>query len=321
MRYVDMHCDTLMRLLKHNSESLYDGEGMLSIKDMHAAGQLAQFFAIFFPPKGNGTSQFTMEDDAYFQLLRNGLLDVVENHSDIIQMAYNVDDLLKNETDGKLSAILTVEDGRMVNGSFESLQKMYDYGVRAMALTWNFANCFGYPNSMNPDLMQLGLTEFGKEAIGFMNDLGMLVDVSHLSDGGFYDVASLSKKPFIATHSNCRAIAHHPRNLTDDMIRVLAEHGGVSGINFYSRFLSPDQTCDKSQVADLVRHVKHFIQVGGEDCVALGTDFDGIDCKLEIAHASEMYKLFDALKNEGITERQIDKLASENVMRVLKDAL
>lgn len=137
--------------------------------------------------------------------------------------------------------MLTVEDGRMVNGSFDRLEQLAKTGVRAIALTWNFENCFGAPNSRDPKIMSKGLSAFGKEAIEAMNELGILVDVSHLSDGGFYDVAKISKKPFVATHSDCRALAAHPRNLTDDMIRLLAQKGGVSGINFAPAFLDDTQ--------------------------------------------------------------------------------
>lgn len=109
-----------------------------------------------------------------------------------------------------MSAVLTMEDGRMVNGEMEKLEYLYEEGVRAISLTWNGANCFGFPNSREKEIMEAGLTSFGKEALERMNELGILIDVSHLSDGGFYDVARISKKPFAATHSNCRALTPIP---------------------------------------------------------------------------------------------------------------
>ena len=154
-----------------------------------------------------------------------------------------------------------------------------------------------------------------------MNELGILVDVSHLSDGGFYDVAKISKKPFVATHSDCRALAAHPRNLTDDMIRLLAQKGGVSGINFAPAFLDDTQGNKTSRISDMVRHVKHFIEIGGEDCVGIGTDFDGIGGNLEVGEPGQLALLFEALEKAGITPRQIDKIASGNVLRVMKETM
>lgn len=201
----------------------------------------------------------------------------------------------------------------------DRLGYFYSMGVRAMALTWNYPNCFGSPNSTDTRVMHTGLTPFGKEAVGVMNDIGMLIDVSHLSDGGFYDVARLSRKPFAATHSNCRALSPHPRNLTDDMIRMLSEKGGVAGLNFYGPFLSDDITETHSRVEDMCAHVLHMLKVGGEDCIALGTDFDGMDGSFEIGSPTQMWRLFDALKRKGLTARQLEKLASGNALRVLRD--
>ena len=201
----------------------------------------------------------------------------------------------------------------------ENLQKLYDAGVRAIALTWNYSNCFGFPNSTDPEIMKKGLTDFGISAIEEMNRLGIMVDVSHLSDGGFYDVVQLSKKPFIASHSNCRELTSHPRNLTDGMIRLLAAKGGIMGLNLYSEFVTPDGAKPESRIEYLVAHVLHMFHVGGEDCIGIGTDFDGIDGQLDIDKPIEMELLFDALHKKGLTERQMDKFAYGNALRVIKE--
>lgn len=319
--YVDMHCDTLQRTLYEGSSILYENDGMQSLKLMQEAKQLCQFFALFFPPRQEDSVKHMPSDGDFFRILRDNLHKEVEKHGDFISVAHNYDEIIGNWSKGLSSAVLTVEDGRLVDGNMEMLFFLYEQGVRAIALTWNFANCFGYPNSSDAEIMSKGLTAFGKEAVEEMNRLGILIDVSHLSDGGFYDVAKLSKKPFIASHSNCRALTPHQRNLTDDMIRVLAEHGGVSGINFYPPFISPDVESTKSRVRDIVAHVLHFIKVGGEDCIGIGTDFDGIEGELEIAHPTQMSLLFDALEQSGVTPRQLDKIASGNVLRVIKEAM
>lgn len=319
--YIDMHCDTLLRTLSGDSSLLYENDGMQSLRQMQEARQMCQFFAIFFRP-GSGEENLQMlSDEEYFRILRANLYHEVEIHKDFIAMAYNYDDIISNWKNGLMSAVLTIEDGRMVEGSMERLAFLYEQGVRAIALTWNYENCFGYPNSKNQDVMSMGLKDFGKEAIEEMNRLGMLIDVSHLSDGGFYDVASLSKKPFIASHSNCRELTAHQRNLTDDMIRILAEHGGVAGINLSPDFISRSADLTKSRVDDLTAHVLHFIRIGGEDCVGIGTDFDGIEGEFEIEHPTQMSLLFDALEKKGVTPRQLDKLASGNVLRVMQEAV
>lgn len=324
--YVDMHCDTLFRAFYPGGDSFCRGEGQQSLMRMCDAGQLVQFFAIFFPPASNHDylapgCPTLPEDQVFYDMLRGRLLSDVAAHADRVAMAGCYDDIAHNRSLGLASAVLTLEDGRLVGGSMEKLHELYEQGVRAIALTWNFANCFGAPNSRDPQIMRQGLTPFGREAIGEMNRLGMLVDVSHLSDGGFYDVLELSSKPFIASHSNCRALTDHPRNLTDDMIRRLSEAGGVSGLNLYSCFLHPDPTAADSRVEDMVRHVLHFLAIGGEDCLGIGTDFDGCDGNMEISHPEEMDLLFHALKKQGVTERQLDKIARDNVLRVIRDAM
>lgn len=321
--YIDMHCDTLLRTIEEKPSSIYDGEGMQSIKLMHEAKQMCQFFAVFFLPRDaqNCEGMLMLPDDEHFAVLRENLIKEVALHKDMIAMATSYDEIMANWEKGLSSAVLTIEDGRMVDGRMEKLQYLYEQGVRAIALTWNFANCFGYPNSADAEIMGKGLTEFGIEAIGEMNRLGIMVDVSHLSDGGFYDVARYTKKPFIASHSNCRALTNHSRNLTDEMIRILAEKGGVAGLNFSPDFVRPDGTKDETTAEYLSEHVLHLIKVGGEDCVGLGTDFDGIGGPLEIGHPTQMDLLFDMLHRKGLTARQLDKFASGNVLRVMKECI
>ena len=146
----------------------------------------------------------------------------------------------------------------------------------------------------------------------------MMVDVSHLSDGGFWDVADILSTPFVASHSNCRALCPHPRSLTDKMLRTLSDHGGVVGLNFCPAFL--DGT-EKSTVSAMLAHLRHMIRVGGIDCVALGTDFDGIHGELEISGAHQMPNFFRAMEENGFTPYEIEKIAWKNAARVIKDTI
>lgn len=317
-QYADMHCDTLLYGIRKGLTDIYDmPEAMLDLKRLAQSKVLCQFLAVFFPPR----ERLQLEDETLFAKARKLLKDSMAAHKDLIRPAGCWEDVMRNRRAGMVSGVLTVEDGRMVGGSLQRLEQLHREGVRAIALTWNYANCFGYPNSPDPETMAKGLTPFGKEAVEAMNELGILVDVSHLSDGGFYDVAAVTKKPFAATHSDCRALAGHSRNLTDDMIRLLAEKGGVAGINFAPAFLDDTPGNQDSRIADMIRHIRHFIDVGGEDCVGIGTDFDGIGGRLEVGEPAGLEMLFDGLEKAGVTPRQIDKLASENVLRVMKDAM
>lgn len=328
MRTIDMHCDTLMLAYfrdhdKPADADIFETPGSIDLDRLHRSGAMAQFFAAFLPSKKMferwGVPQIS--DDDYISFCKQILDNSVAKHSDIAALACTAEDIRKNYAAGKTSAVFTLEDGRAVDGKLENLKRFYDMGVRAISLTWNFENCFGYPNSTDPAIMNKGLTDFGKEAVAYMQQLGMLVDVSHLSDGGFYDVAKVCTKPFVATHSNARVVSPHPRNLTDDMLRTLGDAGGVAGINFCPQFLSADLTCKDSRAADMAANARHMADVGGMDCVAIGTDFDGFFGNLEVSDPTKMDILAQALKAQSFSDDQIDKIFSGNVLRVMDEAV
>ncbi len=323
MKFIDMHCDTLMPFATNKDYNLYSNDNMqVDFLKMKKGDALAQFFAVFFPKMEMFEKQgIEMNDDLYFRLLTEGFYREVEKHNDIIAYAGNAADIEKNEKDGKMSAILTIEDGRFINDSMDKIKMVYDKGVRAISLTWNFENCFGWPNSKDSEIMGKGLKPFGIEAIQYMNDLGIIVDVSHLSDVGFYDVAKYSKKPFVATHSNARSVSPHQRNLTDDMLKILGETGSVTGLNFCPQFMDADITVTHTPITNIVKNAKHIVNVGGIDCLGIGTDFDGIGGTQEIADSSMLPMLWDALKKEGFHESEIEKIAYKNVMRVIKESM
>lgn len=319
MKFIDLHCDTLLRACGSNVQDLYQmPDAMAGAGKLEVGGCLAQCFAIFMPPKGRPgmpeDEELIARADAVYE-------NTLRLHPDRIARARNAAEIQANDAAGRMSAILTMEDGRAVEGKMENLERFYEMGVRILSLTWNSANCFGAPNSKDPAEMARGLTPFGKEAIERMNELGMAVDVSHLSDGGFWDVSEISRVPFLATHSNCRSLCPHQRNLTDEMIRKLADKGGISGVNFYGAFLNADVTDERSTAAMIARHARHLADVGGVDCVALGSDFDGISGQLEVDGADKMPLVFDALAKEGFTESEIEKVAWRNAMRFIGDVL
>lgn len=328
LSYIDMHCDTLEKALVQKSSTVEQLEGtMVDVARLRQAGAAAQFFAMFLPQR-NEPEWFGCDVMPEPEELMRRMYEVFRNTlkacGDEIALARNAGELAANRKEGKLSAFLTVENGALVDGKTERVKMLYDMGVRLVTLTWNDANCFGYPHSGQAEEMKQGLTDFGKEAVSYMQQLGILVDVSHLSDGGFYDVAELARmaaKPFVASHSNCRALSPATRNLTDDMIRVLAECGGIAGINFEPTFLNADVTDQLSRVERMCDHVLHFIDKGGVECVGIGTDFDGIDGEFEISDCTKLQLFFDALQRRGLSEDAIEKIAYGNAERVIREGM
>lgn len=323
--YIDMHCDTLGSAAAGHKRTITRLEGsMTDIERLQIAGAGAQFFAMFVPqrdvPAWYGM-EVMPEPEVLFEKMRGIFVNTLKENERTMAFAQSYEQLQKNLKNGKLSAFLTIENGYAVRGDLENLKKFHDMGVGLMTLTWNDPNCFGWNHSSDRTQMQKGLTDFGKEAVRYMNELGMIVDVSHLSDGGFYDVAKLSRKPFVASHSNCRELSPSTRNLTDDMIRLLAEKGGVAGINFEPTFLN-ENLCDiHSRISRMCDHAVHFIQVGGVECVGIGTDFDGISGEFEISDCTKMELFFDGLHRRKISDDVIEKIAYKNAARVIRESM
>ena len=317
--YADLHCDTLYTAWKQGVPDIFRiPSAMADVSKTLQGGCRLQLYAIFMPPPDRPDYP---GDEAYIGLLQGIFSATVREHGDVFAQACSMADVSRNAAAGKVSGMLSMEDGRAVQGDLNNILRFYNMGIRVMGLTWNAPNCFGYPNSFERTEMEKGLTDFGKEAIPYMEELGMTVDVSHLSDGGFWDVARLSRRPFIASHSNCRALNPHPRSLTDDMIRTLADHGGVMGLNFHPAFLTGDIEAQHSTVDALAAQLRHRINTGGLACAAMGTDFDGVDGELEISSADLMPKFFEALQRRGFTAYELEQICWLNAERVFRETI
>jgi membrane dipeptidase len=314
---IDLHCDTIMALYQKKDNSLLSNNLQIDINKLKIGGYLAQVFAMFVFLKGTDSPYRTcneMIDLFYIEL---------ELNKDKIKIAYNSKELLENQENGFLNAILSIEEGGVVEGSIEKLEHFYNRGVRMICLNWNFINGIGHPNfkiinnapSKTPNT-ELGLTEFGISMVKKMEELGMIVDVSHLSDKGFWDVYNNTSKPFIASHSNSRAVCNHPRNLTDEMIKALNSRGGVMGLNFAKDFINGD--AELSYVDDIVKHALHIIEVGSIDVLAFGTDFDGIERNTEVDNASMMQVFYEKFKEKGLSDEDIEKIFYKNFLRVFE---
>lgn len=318
MKLIDMHCDTLWKLMDLDKEgNLEENHCSVSIPYMKEAGTAVQFFACF---TCFGDYENTGGYDCAYEHVKSMIAYMkqqTECFSEELALADSWNSIEEHMSCGKISAVLTVEEGGILNGKIERLEELYREGIRLMTLIWNYENCIGFPNSQDASVMAAGLKPFGREVVERMGELGMIVDVSHASDGTFWDILECAHGPLVASHSNCRAITPHQRNLTDDMIRALAERGGIAGVNFYGPFLGNPKV---SSVDRMVRHILHMINVGGSEFPAIGTDFDGFDAMehMDIPDVAHMGILWDALKKSGIAESQIDKIWYGNAARVLK---
>ena len=328
-----MHCDTLSEIWRGNAQSLECNGLCVDLERLKKAGAKTQIFACFVNAAGSGSDVW---ERAWKNVL--GMTELARSSEGeqlhFIREAGEVEGgnpinpvcppVPEQEFSG-IKGILTVEEGGVLNGKMERLDELYRRGIRLITLTWNYENCIGSPNSLDPQVMERGLKPFGIQMVERMNELGMIIDVSHLSDGGFWDCIRCSRTPIVASHSNARSLCSHPRNLTDEMLRALGNKGGVAGVNFYSAFLREKDGTGESVRAgleDIVRHMRRMMDQAGEDAVALGTDFDGFETEAlpeKIRGVQDMDLLWEAMKRSGITSRQIDKIAYGNVSRIMKE--
>lgn len=300
---IDLHCDTITALYKQN-KSLLRNDLHLDVQKLVKGQYLLQCFAIFLN-KGETINDFNKYYKYYNQQL--------ELNKIYLEKILSYNDILKIKSDNKIGAMLTLENGDIIT-NLDIIDYLYSLGIRMITLTWNYQNLI---SSSNKDENN-GLTDFGKKVIKKMNELGIIIDVSHLSDQGFYDVIKLSNSPIVASHSNSRYICNNKRNLTDNMILLLHENGGVMGMNYYKDFLT-NQNIDTIQ--DIVNHIKHIKELGCIDNIALGSDFDGIETPNELSSCDKMNLLYECLIKNDFKENEIEKIFYKNIMRVFKKVL
>ncbi len=334
MNVVDMHCDTIAEIYarrqRGESISIQENGLHMDLQKMKKGQYLLQNFALY---TNLGETEHPFE---FCMKLADTFYGEMEAFPDQIDIVTSWNDIEENKKSGRMSALLTLEEGGVCQGEIAFLHNFYRLGARMMTLTWNYPNELGYPNKrpvfpvqggrpvFEPDT-EHGLTEKGIEFVQEMERIGMIIDISHLNDAGIWDVFRYTKKPFVASHSNARSLASHPRNLTDDMIRGLGERGGVAGINFCAAFLRDEDEQKKEPThgycCDMVAHMKHMRTVGGIGCIGLGSDFDGIPGTVEMKDCSGMQLLADEMSRQGFTTGEIEAVFSGNVLRVYRELL
>lgn len=302
---IDLHCDTIHALVAgERSGNLRESDAHVDLRWMIEAGNVTTCFALFVDKLAHASLWRRAE-----QLYAHFSKEMQEASAHIVQVCY------PNEQGNKTlqQAILSVEELGILEGNLARVATLASWGVRLATLTWNHENELGYPHHMRGDLKP-----FGHEVVEALEENRILVDVSHLNDEGFFSVAEMARAPFIASHSNARALTNHSRNLSDEMIKTLADKGGVIGLNFCPSFLSEDW--GHSSIEAMVAHAMHIHRVGGSSVLALGTDFDGISGELEVAHYPELAKLYEALRKAGLSNQDLEKMWYGNAFRVLSEA-
>jgi membrane dipeptidase len=316
---VDTHCDTLMHFLKQSwgrSPARKLGErsdsGHLDLPRMIEGGITCQTFAIY-----TGRRAFVPEASLVALQMVDKFYTEIEVNPEIVAVTKH-DEIVKAKRDGKVCGLLSLEGAEPLMGEIALLRIFYRLGVRMLSFAWNYRTPFA--DGLKAKRSVSKLPELGVEALEEMGRLGMLFDVSHLADSVFWDVVDVMKGPFIASHSNARAICNHERNCDDDMIKAIADHGGVIGMNYAPAFVK--QGGKGATVEHLVDHVDHIVRLVGSDCVGLGSDFDGIGPPPEgIETVDKTPNITRVLVKRGYSDEDILKILGGNHMRVFKEVI
>lgn len=308
MNYFDLHCDTISECY-NLQEGLYKNNLQLNIDKGRSINKWVQTYAIWMDDELNSEEAYN-----YFNCVYNYFIVQMDKLQGTISFCKNYKEVKTALVKGKRVALLSIEGSRALGNQLERVQEFYDKGVRMMTLTWNgrtpVADGCMVENAQ-------GLTTFGKEVVRKMEQVGMLVDVSHLAEKGFWDVVNTIKAPFIATHSNSKTICNHPRNLTDEQFKVFIDRKGLVGMNFYPLFINNTKI---GHIEELLLHIDHFLNLGGEDVIAMGSDFDGAKMPTNMKGIQDVGYLYQILvKRYGKT--LADKLYFENAHRFMYETL
>lgn len=295
MKLFDLHCDTLTELLKDGS-NLRETSAVINLSGMQKFEKCVRCFAIWAPDvltEKEASEHF----DALYGVFQNQL-SLYKN--EIVQITD------KNSLDdGRVGLVLTVENGSVLNGNLEKIEDIAKLGVKLFSLTWNSENSLGFGQLENK-----GLKPLGKKAVPILEENGITIDVSHISEKGFYDICEISTKPIVASHSNCKKLCTHNRNLTNDQISQIIRKKGLIGLNFYYEFLNNNSA--KSSAYDLLKHAEHIINLGGEDVVSIGTDFDGGKMVDGFENDTQLLSLKEFFIKNGFSENITDKILFNN---------
>ncbi|CAI3472251.1 membrane dipeptidase [Enterococcus cecorum] len=320
MPIIDLHCDTIMKLYENPNSNLLENHFQIDLKRLQQKDFLLQTFAIFLDKQ-----QYPQRKKTALHMYQRFIKELEKNAAAIglikTQADYN-----ENKANKQISALLTLEEGGILEGKIENLEEFYQLGVRLITLTWNYPNEIGTPNILYWDKEkhileenQTSLTKFGFECIQRMSELHMIIDLSHASDQVAKDILDSSAQGIVASHSNARKLTPHPRNLSDELIQKIADKNGLIGINFFDQFLKLKQPTNLP--AAISEHLWYMYQLVGEDSLCFGSDFDGIPVHADLNDVNSFPKIIQALKQKGFTSRQIEKISYLNAENFLQHYL
>lgn len=302
---IDLHCDTLTVREKERGQgqnSLTDPGLAFSFRRVPHGVQWVQCCAIFIPDTLRGRAAAD-----YFEYYADSFDRQMAENRELVSPCTGAAEIAAALACGRHAAVLTVEGGAVLCGQLERIELLRRRGVRILTLVWNGENELGSGNK-SPK----GLTPFGRAAVRRLEQAGIIVDCSHLNDRGFDDLCEVSGRPFIATHSNARAVCAHPRNLTDRQICEIVRRGGLIGLNYYKDFLRLE---GEAALDDLFRHIVHFLSLGAEEVLALGSDFDGAVLPEALDRVEKIPALWEYLAGRGLSETLLEKLFFRNAFR------
>lgn len=303
MRVFDLHCDTAGECYKKN-KSLYDNDMHLSLKRAAEYEEYDQVFAVWIPDELRGKAAVE-----YFDGVADFFYKTIQAHSDTVS-------LFSHNKKTPVRAVLSVEGASACGGTADGIYHLFDRGVRLATLTWN-----GQNEIASGAFADGGFTDFGKEFVSVADELGIILDVSHLNQQGFKELAQMYSKPFIASHSNGDIVDNyyaHKRNLADWQIDVIRDRGGLIGLNFCSDFIDD---VSHQGTASLAHQIKYLSSKGCDDVIALGSDFDGCEMHPELSGVEKLERVYADLLDSGITETLLNKVFYSNAKRFFDEYL
>lgn len=311
---IDCHCDTISNLLL-STKSKYrfakgNLHGHLDLPRMCKGGIKTQFFAACTGKKDRGSRETLEMISCYYR-------NIITGNGQIIGHVNVFSDIGALNERGKIAAILSIEGGEALDGDVSMLDIYYRLGVRSLSLTWNHENELA-GSHLGRGEGKGELTRLGRKVVERMEDLGMLVDLAHISPRAFYDVMDFASKPPIVSHANARFVCDNSRNLSDEQLKILFNRGGVVGLTFFPYFIA--ENIDECSIDKLIDHFVHIATIAGVEVLALGSDFDGIDITMDDLHDCTCYgRLVSGLIRRGFSPSEVELIISGNALRILED--
>ncbi len=298
----DAHCDTALCIYEQG-KPLRENDLQTDLLRRKAYSPCAQFFALF-------SDAGECDPEANFRGELENIKSEIEKNSDVVSLCRSGREAREAFKEGKTAAFLSVEGAEQLGCSIEGLNWAFEQGVRAVNLTWNYANALSGSNADRPEE---GLTNAGKAFVRRCRELGVLPDMSHISEKAFWDVYDIGGVMF-ASHSNSKSVYGHRRNLTDEQFKAIVETGGVAGLNLYADFLGEKATCET-----VIAHAERFLSLGGEKAVAIGADLDGCDALPEgINGIQDMGRLYEAFLRQNYSESLLRDIFFNNLFNLIE---